>query len=319
MNVYDSLVRWTVPMFVMISGFFHLKPNKKGLSFTEEMKIIYKKIFRIICVIIFWGIAYNTINMLAKYFIKNESFGLYDLVKIPGIIILGPAYYHLWFLYMLIGLYLLTPIFRCFINNCKQEHIEYILILFFVIGTCFPLINNILNNFSIFKGRQIYFPVPELTGYIGYYIAGYYFGHYKIENKTKFGIYILAIISILFTIVGTALEALYKKEATGTLYGGLLPNTMFITYALFILFEEVKGSLKLSERQKRIIVKISKDTFGVYLIHALIIQMLDVIGISTLIVNPIISIPIISIFVYIVSYSGTIIINKIPVLNKYVV
>jgi surface polysaccharide O-acyltransferase-like enzyme len=74
MNVYDSLVRWTVPIFVMISEFFHLKPNKEGISFSEEMKTIYKKIFRIICAIIFWEIVYNTINMLAKYFVKNELF-----------------------------------------------------------------------------------------------------------------------------------------------------------------------------------------------------------------------------------------------------
>jgi surface polysaccharide O-acyltransferase-like enzyme len=269
--------------------------------------------------IIFWGVVYNTINLVAKYFIKNEPFGLYDIIKIFGTIILGPAYYHLWFLYMLIGLYLLTPIFRCFINNCKKEHIEYTLILFFLVGTCFPLINNILNNFSVFRGRQIFFPASELTGYIGYYIAGYYFGHYKIKDKTKIGIYILAVISMLFTIIGTSFEAHYKKEAIGTLYGYLLPNTMFIAYAVFILFQKTNGKIKLSKNAEIIILRISKDTFGIYLIHALIIQMFGVMGISTLIINPIISIPLISIFVMIISYLGTIIINKIPVLNKYVI
>jgi surface polysaccharide O-acyltransferase-like enzyme len=113
--------------------------------------------------------------------------------------------------------------------------------------------NIILNNLPAFKGRQIYFSAAELTGYMGYYIAGYYFGHYTIKNKTKFCIYILAIISMLFTMVGTSLEALYKKEARGTLYGYLLPNTMFIAYAIFILFQKAYQKIKLSEKQKIII------------------------------------------------------------------
>jgi len=139
MNIYDSLVRWAVPIFVMISGVFHLEPNR-NITFNEEMKIIFKKILKIILALMFWGLVYK----LSKYFLHNEEFTVYGIIR-SLIIIFGPESYHLWFLYMLIGLYLLTPIFRIFVNNCKREHIEYFLVLFFIIGTCFPLINSILN------------------------------------------------------------------------------------------------------------------------------------------------------------------------------
>jgi surface polysaccharide O-acyltransferase-like enzyme len=319
MNFYDGLVRWTVPIFVMISGVFHLRSNRKESLLMEEIKTICKKSLRIICAVIFWGFVYNGINMLGKYFIKNESFTLFDIIKIPGAIVLGPAWYHLWFLYMLIGLYLLTPIVRCFINNCKREHMEYFLVLFFIIGTCIPFINIMLNQFLIFKGKTIYFSVVELSGYIGYYIAGYYFANYKIGNKTKISIYILAILSILFTIIGTSIMSIYKNEPMGDLYGYLLPNTMFIAFGLFIFFQENFHRRIFSQRLEKIIIKISKDTFGIYLIHALVIQIFGVIGLNTLIINPIISIPVISIMVMIISEMGTIIINKIPILNKYIV
>jgi surface polysaccharide O-acyltransferase-like enzyme len=319
MNIYDSLVRWTVPIFVMISGVFHLRPNKAGMSFNDEIKIILKKIVRIICAIIFWGILYNVFNMAGKYFFKNEPITLYSIIKIPGGIILGPPYYHLWFLYMLIGLYLLTPIFRCFVNNCKREHIKYYLVLFFVVGTCFPFINNVLNNFSAFKGKIIYFPVAELTGYIGYYIAGYYFANYEIKNKYKIGIYIFAVLSLLFTIIGTAIISIYKKEPIGELYGYLLPHTMFVAYGVFLFFKDMFEKIKFSDKKIKIISKLSQDTFGMYLIHALVLQIFGTIGLNTLIINPIISIPIIAIMVMIISEIGTMIINKIPKINKYII
>jgi surface polysaccharide O-acyltransferase-like enzyme len=316
--MFDSLVRWTVPIFVMISGVFHLRPNKNSTSFKEEIGIIYKKVFRIICAILFWGILYNGLDMLGRYFIKNEPITLYRIIKIPGVIILGPAYYHLWFLYMLIGLYVLTPVFRCFVNNCKREHIEYILILFFIVGTCVPFINSILDNFSVFKGKTIFFPVAELTGYMGYYIAGYYFANYKLKNRTKIGIYILGIFSLVFTITGTSIVSLYKKEPMSLLYGYLMPNTMFTVYGIFLFFQKTFDKIEFSVKKTRIISKISQDTFGIYLIHALVLRVFDVIGLHTLIIYPIISIPIIAIIVMLLSEIGTIIIEKIPVLNRYI-
>jgi surface polysaccharide O-acyltransferase-like enzyme len=319
MNIYDSSTRWGVPIFVMISGCFHLRPNENGTTFKEEIKVIYKKVFRIICAIIFWGIFYNSINMVGKYFIRNETITIFDMIKIPGMIALGPAWYHLWFLYMLMGLYLLTPIFRCFINHTEKEGVEYILILYFIIGTCFPLINIILNKLPIFMGRTIYFPVVELSGYIGYYIAGYYFANNKLKDKIKTRIYFLAVLSTLITIIGTSFMSIYKNEPTAELYGYLLPNTMFVAYALFIFFNEKFRRIEFSRKTEKIISRISKDTFGIYLIHALVIEMFGIIGLNTLIITPILSIPIISIMVLIISEIGTIILNKIPVINKYVV
>jgi len=212
MNVYDSLVRWTVPVFVMISGIFHLQPNKQDITFKEEITITFKKVFKLICALIFWGIAYNTINFFDNHFLHNEPFTTFDVIKIYAVIILGPAWSHLWFLYMLIGLYLLTPILRRLVSVCKQEHIEYFLILFFIVGTCFPLINSVLDFLPIFNGKQIYFPANELTGYVGYYIAGYYFTRYKVRENIKNSIYILAVFSLLFTIAGTSLMTVYEKN-----------------------------------------------------------------------------------------------------------
>ena len=313
MNIYHDLPRCSI-IFVMISGIFHLRPNKKDLSFKEEMSVIFKKIFRMLTALIFWSFLCN----IGLILVNKEAVNVHSISIIFEKIIFGPSFYHLWFLYMLIGLYLLTPIFRCFISNCKREHIEYFLILFFIIGTCFPLINTILKYSPVFTGKQIFFPAAEVTGYVGYYIAGYYFAHYKINNKLRIVIYILAVISILFTTLGTSFMSLKQNGVNTALLSHFLPNTMFATFGVFLLIQQLYGGKVFSDRMRSIIMNVSKNIFGIYLMHVIFIGIFKAIGVNMFIMTPLLSIPLIALAVMIVSYFGTVFISKIPVLNKYV-
>ena len=89
--------------------------------------------------------------------------------KIP----LGPPWYHLWYLYMLIGLYLLTPIYRIFVKNAEEKDIRYLLILFFLFGLVLPFLKKVLLHFD--SRLNINFEISELINYSGYFFAGYYF------------------------------------------------------------------------------------------------------------------------------------------------
>jgi len=319
LNFYHSFPRWGVPLFVMISGVFHLRPAKEGTSFQEEMKVIYKKVFRIVSALVFWGVFCNLVDLSIRFFVIHEPVTLIDIVKTPAFVIFWRGYYHLWFLYVLIGLYLLTPIFRIFVNNCKKEHIEYFLLLFFIVETL-ALVNNIFNCFPIFKGQTIYFTIIEMTGGMGYYVAGYYFANYKLTNKTKNGIYIIAVLFSLFTIIGSSILSIYNKEPKEELLNYLLPNSMVVAFAIFLLFQQIFNGKEFSESKKKFISKLSKDTFGIYLIHAVILKVLfDAIGINMFMISPIFSVLIIAIAVMFISEIGTILISKIPVLSKYII
>ncbi len=326
MNVYNGLVRWTVPVFVMISGVFHLQPYKKNITeenttFKQEMNIMGRKTGKLLTGLVFWSVIYY---YLGKFLERNFAFHTYDIIHIPLAILLGPAWVHLWFLYMLIGLYLLTPIFRCFIAHCTQEHITYFLMLFFIIGYCFPLINWVLKYVPLSKihvqSRTLYLPVNELTGYLGYYIAGYYFSHFKISKPMKITLYIGAVISLFFTIFGNSWESEYTGKAQEALFGNLLPNTMFVSYGVFLFFQDFFGKRQFSKKAEVLISKLSKHTFGIYLVHILIIWIFEIIGINIFTAAPVlVSIPLISVMVMILSFIVTVILSKIPVLNRYIV
>ena len=126
MNLYDSLVRWTVPVFIMISGMLHLQIGNYHDDFSKEKHIMYKKIFRVICAVIFWTIVYHAAFPVMSYVIgKNSSIDVHIFLSIPNKIIFQPGLYHLWYLYICIGLYLITPLLNRFINSSQRVHIKY--------------------------------------------------------------------------------------------------------------------------------------------------------------------------------------------------
>lgn len=91
-NIYDSLVRWSVPVFVMISGMFFLNPNKE----IDFKKLFYKYILRIVLTIIFWGLFYQFSEIFAKFILHHESITMKKIVVAFAKIPFGPPWYHLY-------------------------------------------------------------------------------------------------------------------------------------------------------------------------------------------------------------------------------
>ena len=86
-NLYDSLVRWAVPIFVMLSGMFFLNPEK----FVSTSNIIKKYIFRILLAIIVWGLFYQVYEIIGKFIFRNESITFKRIIVAIAKIPLGPT------------------------------------------------------------------------------------------------------------------------------------------------------------------------------------------------------------------------------------
>ena len=322
-NLYNAFVRWAVPVFVMISGIFMLAPSDTIDDYKEYYeksykRILKKNIFRIFCAIVFWGLIYNLFFYACGFIFKHKMFSVNDLLSIPVKIIFGPPWYHLWFLYMLCGLYILTPLIRVFVKNCRKEGLEIFIIMFFIFGNCMPLFNYILPLLTKMSALQFYFPLSEMSGFLGYYIAGYYFANYEINKRTRIWLYISALFSIAFTMIGTSLISCNKNKPEEFLYGSLLPNALFVAFSIFILAKRHFSIFQFSEKTKRKISFIGKCTFGMYLVHDLFLQIFWMLGFHTLLFNPLFCVPVIAILVMILSFFVSVVINKIPFLNKYI-
>ncbi|MGP1608457.1 MAG: acyltransferase [Clostridium sp.] len=307
-NIFDSLSRIGVPLFIMISGALMLDKN-----YNYSDKKLIKHIKKMVVFFIFWSIMYSFIfNILLSVIIQHKSF---NVVKITWKIIDG--YYHLWFMYLIIGLYMLIPLLRLWVKEENKRYIEYFLILSVIFTYVFPQIMTIGSNYSkIFTSMNTTLENKLALKYVGgfttYFILGWYLNNFEIKNKKL--IYILGLIGLLTTIIGTyILTNTIGKPVQ--MYDNLYINILLQGVAVFVF---IKEKFKNKNEVNPIISSISKYSLGIYAIHALFVTIMyrtvERFNFNYAIIN----IPMIFIIAFIVAYILTCILSKIPGLKKVV-
>jgi len=294
-NFYDSIARWAVPVFVMISGAIFLDNNKE----INIKKLFFKNILRIITAFLFWSLFYILVHYKS---IENIN----DFIEK---LILG--HYHLWFLYMIIGLYIITPFLR------KITEDEDLTKLFLIITFIFTILLPTLSQLPCLSILNTILSRTNLNmKYITYFVLGYYLNTKEITLENRKLIYLLSFLGFLTTIVGSSIIANYKMEPYG-LYNEFLLNVFFESIGIFLIIKNLSIHIKI--KYKKLIDILSLNSFGIYLIHDFIIEILQKNNIPPLTSHPLFSIPLLIILTYIISLVISIFIHKIPILKKYIV
>ena len=306
-NVFGSLVRICVPLFVMISGALFLDPNKE----IPLTKLFSKYILRIVTAFLFWSVLYAIYN--AFYFEGSTKESVVQFIKE---VISGQ--FHMWFLFMIVGLYLIVPFLKKITANKKLT--EYFLILAFIFALIIPLLMKWTALGSpIFETILGNANIAFVTKFPIYYVAGYYFSINQISCRNKLIIYILGIVSIIFTIFTNSYLSIQAGAGFEALYDYLYPNTALFTLAVFIFFRSFFEERQFSDKATRAVLLFSKCSFGIYLAHVFVLIFFNEIGFTTFIFNPIVSIPLVSISIFFASFLISFLLNKIPVIKRYIV
>lgn len=283
-NFFNMITRFSVPGFIMISGMFLLE---KKISIKD---IFRKYIFRITVLYCIFSFLYS---IIACY--KNN-------VDILSFFFRGD--YHLWYLYLIVGIYLVTPFLKKVVED--KNITIYFLILSLIFSSVIPLIQRIINIDGIktaFSLLNVYMPM----GYVGYYVAGYFFSKNKV-NKSLF--YILGLLGLISNII-IFKSISYYDEIYNSVF--LLPGTVFQTIAIFLFFKD----LKIRKNLVPIVTFISKHTLSIYLTHIFIIKIIFHYFPKIIYQHSIISIPLVSICVFTVSLLLGIILKKFPVFKYF--
>lgn len=164
---------------------------------------------------------------------------------------------HFWFFYMIIGIYLTTPLIKVFVKNAKKQQIEYFLILWFISSVILKLI-------SFIYGVRTTIELNFVTGYVGYFILGYYLNEYNIIDNFRVGSYLGLIIGVISTFI---LTYFYTLKNNGSLnafwYEYFSPNTVMTSIGIFVLFKYKIGKYPLSG----LLMEINKASLGIYILH----------------------------------------------------
>lgn len=312
-NFYGGIVRWAVPVFVMISGALFLGQEEISI------KQIYKKyVPRMIVAYFAWSFIYYLFEGEA---VIQQFVSLFRPGKTERIISIMKGHYHLWFILMIAGIYICLPIIKQIVKNEKVS--SYFLIISFVFWFLIPEYVTIVNDFggekfveitNVIYGRIDALSLGFIKNYVFYFILGYKLSRVVFEKKTKIWIYILGIIGFAFTVIMDYVVSVKAQGLRQTYYDNNCVNVLLEAVFVFELFKNIPFK---KNGFYKVVVYLSKWSFGAYLVHDLVLSRLKIKGIHTLSFNPILATPVMVGLVFVISFSISAIINLIPGVRKY--
>lgn len=238
-NAILSIVKCAVPLFVILSGSLLLHKE-------ESITIFYKKrLIRLIPPFIVWSFVIYFLNFIKK----GEVFSIVSFFSnyITQTITSGVVSVY-WYFYMILGLYLITPFLRKFLQSLNRiESLFLICLLFFIyaISLLFPDFE-IATRFV--SNNYIYFI---------YYCFGFVYIKYLKDIKL-----LLWVIILVFSYILNIINVLYDYTS--------FPFVSLYSISIFALLYRVKIANKYNV--ECFLGFCSKVSYGIYLFHILIIS-----------------------------------------------
>jgi surface polysaccharide O-acyltransferase-like enzyme len=306
-NIFDSLTRWGVPIFLMVSGMLMLNTDK-----NESLKTFFlKRVNKILIPFLVWGIIFDALH--PRY--MNVPFSLKGLFTdfISGII-----YWHFWFMYAIVGLYILTPVIRVFVNYASKNIMIYALTLWFTFASVIPLIENIFHiNFDGSTNMSV------MGNYLGYFVLGHFLHTYEVSKLFKRTVYFLALVS---AIISPTLTYILTRNNNGNFmsyfYDYQSITVVIMSVAVFIFIKSIDWDSLLNDKAQlnSAISVISHASFGVFLVHFIFMNELGRFGIElfTMGANSWLRVPVMDIIVFSLSLLFVIVLRKIPYIRRIV-
>lgn len=256
-NFYDSLSRMGVPLFFMVSGALLLGKREPTGAFLR------RRFVKVGIPALFWSVAYLLWSVEAY---RNGSMSaLHIVLSMLKAIYLGDVEIHLWFLYVLAGIYLVTPLLRLLVSAASRRDLAYFLLLW-LIGTSFTALARRLSGFPTA------FEIPVVGGYVGYFVFGYWLVEVRLSPRGRLGAALGAVCAVLVIFFGTLLLSAQAGMMDDFLYSYFSLPTILASGCAFLLLKDL--GQRLSGRILPPLRALSASSFGIYLVHILVIDSL---------------------------------------------
>ena len=277
--IYGSVLRPCVPLFVMITGALLLPVRGDASTFYK------KRIPRVFYPFLIWSVLYNLFpwitgllglnpQIILDFFpyageeVMQQSFSvsLEYILMIPfNFSILAV---HMWYIYLLIGLYLYLPVFSAWVEKAS-ERAKLMFLLAWGVTLLLPYYYQFVSNYlwgtcSWNSFGMLY----AFVGFNGYLLLGHYLKNleWSLKKTLAIGIPMFAV-GYAVTFLGfrhiTALPE-YTDEMLELFFTYCSLNVVMMTIPVFMLAKKVKVN---SERMKKALANLTVCGFGIYMIH----------------------------------------------------
>lgn len=299
MAVVDSMM-WAVPCFIMVTG---------ALLLETERKITYKKLFgkyilRIFAALVIFGMVFRVFDIIMdKEPVNVAAFlkGLYEIFT-------GTSWSHIWYLYLLIGLYLLLPFYKKVVDNSSAKEIKYLLAVYIIFLSILPMLEIWGINCGFYIHVSTIYP---------FYLFGGYAIYKHIYCPGKAASLVMFIIATLLIIGCTVVRWIYDIPSMEILWGYASLFVIMQAVGFFALLKDVKHTG--FRAVKWLLLKLDECSFGVYLIHMIFVRLiLRYIGFNPYENGGILAFVAVIAGILVISYAITWILKRIPFLKKIV-
>lgn len=237
-----------IGLFFMISGAL-LLPMK-----LNTMLFLSKRFLKVVFPAIFWSLFYLGANVI----LRNQTIGVKELLSLPFSAQGTPV---LWFIYTLLGLYLLVPILSRWLQKASRRELDFYLGLW-AVSLCYPFLKYVVDINTSNTGILYY-----LTGYVGYFVLGYYLKTFPDRITWKMLIPLLVVVIAVPVIC----KLLNIKVDFYDLFWYL---SIFVVIQCVCWWKAICNIKQnaIGEKTAYYIIELSKMTFGIYLVHIFIMR-----------------------------------------------
>jgi surface polysaccharide O-acyltransferase-like enzyme len=299
-DIYNALTRFAVPVFVMITGALLLNRDYELTGFLK------KRLGRIILPFIFWSLVYIAYSFYNEEFVVSAD----NWVNVKLILhqLKYGSSYHLWYVYMLIGLYLLIPVISKFVRHATRQEIHYFLLVWLVV---------MLFSQSYLSRYKPPIELRYFEGFVGYLVLGHYLAYRSFYQKYKLlWLYIIFLLALAVIVTGTWLLTSEQKAISTVFYEPVSPFVILLSASAFLILRFTH--IALPAVMKQIINFTGKYAYGIYLSHALVLYVLENFGLSYNAFTPAISILATAFSCLVLSTILVWLLNKLPFIGKYI-
>jgi surface polysaccharide O-acyltransferase-like enzyme len=255
--IVETVCFWAVPVFLMITG-----ANLMNYREKYDTKTFFKKrMSKVVIPFAFWIV----VMIIWKMFIGELEISKFSLKNILNIIFTNQEESTYYFLFLIMGIYLTLPLLSYFSKEEYRNILWYTVLVMFITKSVLPVV---LKIFGISYNNDLSI---QLGIYIIFVILGYLLSTQDIKLKYRIVIYILGILSVIFRYGLTYYWTIRDGVVNKTLFAYEQFHSVLLACAVFIFVKNIKFSKKFEEgRIPNILMKVSSCTFGIYLIHQIV-------------------------------------------------
>lgn len=307
-SLYGGVFRCCVPLFIVTSAYLLVPLRQSAGQFFR------RRVARVFVPAVVWMLLYAVLPALWGEFGAADVWR--QLCRLPFTFPENGA--HLWFIYMMAGVYLLMPIVSPWLERATRRELRFYIGLWMVSTFAHYALyfapDGQLFGYCLWNEFNAFF---YISGFVGYVLIAYYIRRYVDWSWRK-----TLVVAVPLLIVGTAItcggfywttiysDDWYIRELT---WRYCTPNVAMMTVGMFLLFKKIPQH---GGRFYGVVNDVSKLSYGMYLVHLMLLNPVHA-AIAPHFSTPV-TVPLAAVVCYLLAYAVTKALSYLPY-SKYIV